>query len=315
MSSDSSSNVLCASIKSKKNPHLRCPNSASKGEWCARHIRTKVHWQGQKHSIFSKKEHAAGKKISSFFYTFVRRSLRRIHGPGLYCIERSQNDKDIYSMDSILTIPFTYHFSYIDSKKLLWVFDLRFLLYSLNYGNELKNPFTQENIPSSVKDRLQCLAERLQKAKQPIVYLESDSLTPEQLWNQKVLDVFLKLHIHGYSANIQWFESLSVPGHELFYKNLYFLWNDSIGLTNTEREKLIPGHMSGRFPVFRWHPRALQGKTYTLKWWRKQTLNLMNTFLTRANEKEMRGCGALYVLTALVQTHPKAAEAFPYLLH
>jgi hypothetical protein len=303
-------------VKSKKNPHLKCPNVATKGEWCSRHIRTKVPWVSpeKKRRPFTKREQTAGKKLVSFFQKKLPGILKKYHGPALYCHSISQNENDMYSLDSITTIPFQYHFSYKDEKGLIWTFDIRFLLRLISSGIELKNPFTQELIPSNVIQRLQHCSDRLRIHSVPIVYLETDILTPEQLWNQKVLDVFLKLHAYGYSVNLLFFEQLSIEGHQNFYRNLYTLWHTSAGLTDEQREQIIPGHSSGRSPLFRWHPNSIENRSHDCKWWRKQTINLMNTFLTRSLEKDLRGCGALYVLTAFAQTHRGVAQAFPYLL-
>jgi hypothetical protein len=141
----------------------------------------------------------------------------------------------------------------------------------------------------------------------------SDELTPEQVWNQKVLDVFLKLISLGYGVNVLWFETLTIRGHELFYRNLYNLWNITLTLTPEEREVIVPGYMSGRSPLFRWSPYAIIGRVQELKWWRKHNLGLMNAFLSRGQEKDIQGCGALYILTALANSHPHVAEAFPWL--
>jgi hypothetical protein len=220
----------------------------------------------------------------------------------------------VYSFDSITTIPLLYHFSYADSRKLVWVFDIRFLSQMMTYGKELRNPFSQELFPATLTQRLEIKASDLRAKKIPIVYVDTDVLTPTQAWNQKVLDVFLKLHSHGYGANILWFENLTIRGHEMFYTNLHRLWTVSLGLNNADRDRIIPGHDSGRTPLFRWEPATILLRTQEIKWWRKLNLGLMNAFLTRAKDKEVRGCGALYVLTALAQTHPGAAEVFPWLV-
>ena len=308
---------LCTSIKSKKNPHLRCTSAAIDSSlWCSRHRRSQIAWESKvpRSPPFTKRQKVAGARLTAWWRLYGRIRLRKAHGPALFCTDISQNPKDVYSFDSISTIPFVYHFSYADTQKLVWVFDIRFLSQIITYGQELRNPFTQELFPSSLMQRLQARAEALRGRSVPIVYLDKDILTPEQSWNQKVLDVFLKLHAHGYGANIFWFETLGVRGHELFYTHLYRLWNVSLGLTDADRERIVPGHNSGRTPLFRWSPTVLAERTQEIKWWRKQTLGLMNAFLTRAREKEVRGCGALYVLTALAQTHPGAAEVFPWLV-
>lgn len=307
--------VQCISIKSKKNPHLQCPNQATKGEFCVRHWKSKVVWTDNKPKArpFTRRQKAAGETISKFWMRFGRPRLRRLHGPATFALSLSHNDKDIYSFDPISTVPLKYHFSYADQDNRVWTFDLRFLLHMLQYGKELKNAFTQEKIHETVTIRLQALADALRKAKQPIVYADESVLTPDQIWNQKVLDVFLKLNALGYGANLLWFENLTVRGHEIFYRNMYRLWTTTPNLSNTERERLVPGHSAGRTPLFRWIPDVLEGKGHDLKWWRKQNLALMNAFLSRGQDRATQGCCALYVLTAFVQTHPQAREVFPWL--
>jgi hypothetical protein len=47
-------------------------------------------------------------------------------------------------------------------------------------------------------------------------------------------------------------------------------------------------------------------------WWARTTLDLMESFTTRAADKEHRKLGVTYVLMALVQVSPAAAEALPW---
>ncbi len=312
------SSESCVSIKSKKHPEQRCPAPATKGEFCNRHskAKTQVRWTGTPvyKRPLTRKQKSACEIIQKFVFFYVRRHLRRIHGPASYDLSLSHNDKDIYTMDPLKTsVPFTYHFSYLDAKGHVWTFDLRFLLHLLQYGNDLKNPFSQELFPPQMIERLQQRATYLRQHSVPIVYAEAEGLTSEQIWNQKVLDVFLKLTALGYGVNVLWFETLTVRGHEIFYRRLWTLWHESIGLTDPERERIVPGYNSGRTPLFKWYPEQVEFRGFELKWWRKQNLALMNAFLSRGQDKDTLGCGALYVLTALAQTHPRAAEAFPWL--
>jgi len=301
----------CLSIKSKKHPSIQCPSLATKGEFCSRHCKSKVKWAPPAKKPLTRKQSAAATTILNFWIRYGRLHIRRLKGQALFTPERSDNPKDIYSMESISTIPFTYHFSYIDAKKHLWTFDLRFLVQSMHYGNDMKNPFSQELLPPHILQRLQVYSERLRKRGVPILYVEKDVLTPEQIWNQKVLDVFLKLTAHGYCVNVLWFETLTVRGHELFYTRMYELWSS---LLSAEKDRIVPGHGSGRNPLFRWTPSVIEMRSVgDLKWWRKQTLGMMNTFLSRGTDRATQGCGALYVLTALARTHPKVAEAYAWL--
>jgi hypothetical protein len=305
----------CLSVKSKKHPDLRCPAKASKDDFCVRHAKSKILWtdKAPPPKPFTKRQKVAAETIKKFWLRHGRLYHRRTQGPALFVVSESHNDKDIYTYDSITTVPFTYHFSYADSEKRIWSFDLRFLLQLLQYGNDLKNPFTQELIPQVAIVRLQARAETLRKHKIPIIYAEPEGLTSEQIWNQKVLDVFLKLTTLGFGVNVIWFESLSLRAHEYFYRVLYESWTYN-QLTHDERERIVPGYMSGRTPLFRWHPNGLDGRVGDLKWWRKQNLALMNAFLSRGQDRAIQGCGAIYILTALAKAHPRAREAFHYLV-
>ena len=305
----------CLSIKSRRHPDLRCSAKAINGDFCVRHAKSKVVWATKSIAFksFTKKQKLAAEVIKHFWLTYGRLHHRRSQGPALFIVSESHNDKDIYTYESIHTIPFTYHFSFADSKKRLWSFDLRFLLQLLQYGNDLKNPFTQEVIPQEAAERLQVRAETLRKQKTPIIYAEAEGLTSEQIWNQKVLDVFLKLTTLGFGVNVLWFETLNLRAHEYFYRVLYESWTYT-QISHEERERIVPGYTSGRTPLFRLTPDSLSGRIYDLKWWRKHNLALMNAFLSRGQDRPTQGCGAIYILTALAKCHPRAREAFPYLV-
>lgn len=307
----------CVSIQSKKNPGAQCRNRASRGEFCAHHVRTRIRWASGILPIatpLTQTREIAGIRISRWMLRHIPLRLRIRRGPSYFTPEVSHNDNDLYSLESITTIPKKYHCSYMDENRHVWTFDVRFLIQCMHEGNIFKNPFSQEELPQKAICRLQSITQFLRIHQLPTVYVDTDVLTPEQIWNQKVIDVFLQLGNLGYGANVLWFETLTVRGHELFYRHLYRLWHVILAITDDVRELLVPGFNAGRAPLFRWHPIALEGQGLDIKWWRKQTLKLMSTFITRSTDRAYQGCGALYVLTALANSHPRAAEAYPWLM-
>jgi hypothetical protein len=296
----------CVSIQSRKHPEVRCRNTATRNEFCAKHWKSKVLWTPPS---LSSNQRVAAQTIQAFWIRHGRLRARRSHGPALFVPSESHNEKDLYTYESVTTIPFTYHFSYSDPQRHIWSFDLRFLVQLLQYGNEVRNPFTQELLPPEALERLQARVETLTLQKCPILYTETETLTPEQNWNQKVLDVFLKLTALGFGVNVLWFESLGIREHEYFYRVLYESWTYS-ALSHEERERIVPQYL--RIPIFRWSPDRIDW--HDLKWWRKQSLSLMNAFLSRGQDKATQGCGAIYILTALAKCHPRAREAFAWLV-
>jgi len=183
----------------------------------------------------------------------------------------------------------------------------------MHYGNELKNPYSQELFSKDIVNSFQRRVEILRAKKIPIVYVEEGELTPDQIWNEKVLDIFLKITALGHGVNVLWYENMDVRTHERFYRYLYDMWMYSLPITREEREILVPGYSSGRTPLFKWAPIEILGKGQGLKWWRKQNLKLISAFLTRGQEKTTQGCGVLYILTALANSHRAVREAFPWL--
>lgn len=301
----------CQHVKSKKEPEKQCDHAATKGTFCSIHDRCKkkVLWT-RPVAMLTRTQRAAGHRV----LTFLRRStwatrLKR-HGPAYFTHTVANNETDIYTLDPVASIPLTYRFSYTDSKSNVWLFDSRFLMGSMQYESTVINPFTQEEIPAHVLSRLQTLSEFLQRHSLPLLYVTEDTLTPEQRWNQKVLDVFLRIRIHGYGVNVTWFETMNISSHSRFYMRLYDLWTTELRLTDEDKERIVPRHTNS---IFTQHPNRLMYEYHTLKWWMKHNLSVMHTLLTASPEKGNRGCGALYILTAMAQVIPDVAQAYPWL--
>lgn len=301
----------CQHVKSKKEPEKQCDHTATKGTFCSVHDRCKkkVLWT-RPVAMLTRTQRAAGHKV----LTFLRRStwatrLKR-HGPAYFTPTMANNETDIYTLDPVASIPLTYRFSYTDTKSNVWLFDSRFLMGSMQYESTVINPFTQEEIPANVLSRLQTLSEFLQRHSLPLLYVTEDTLTPEQRWNQKVLDVFLRIRTHGYGVNVIWFETMNISSHSRFYMRLYDLWTTELRLTDEDKERIVPRHTNS---IFTQHPNRLMYEYHTLKWWMKHNLSVMHTLLTASPEKGNRGCGALYILTAMAQVIPDVAQAYPWL--
>lgn len=306
------SQLKCISIQSKKNPSEKCNLLATKGEFCSRHAKSKskIKWVVPLVTL-TRSVKMAGMKILHWLQRYVRPLLYKQHGPAIFTPEICDNLHDVYTLEPINTIPMMYRFSYVDSNKHIWMFDIRFFTQGLTYIGHLKNPFTQEAIVGPPFERFQKLVASLRKSNKPVLYIDDNTLTPEQIWNQKVLDLFLKLSSHGYAVNLSWFDSLTISGHSILYKNLYDRWVNGT-LTDDDRERIVPKYKGINSALFRWHPLCTQG--HSVKWWRKQNLYVMNAFLTRSPDKATQGIGAIFILTAFANIYPSVRESFPWLI-
>jgi hypothetical protein len=232
-------------------------------------------------------------------------------GPAANDRALANNTTELYSLGPIDEIPATYLFSFPDSRKAIWLFDIRTLSHSLGAGHPQENPYTRESLSQGAMESLHRRISWLRKRKYQIQHVNTDVLTPEQLWNQKVLDVFLKIEALGYYASCDWFHEMSAYSHEYFYRRLFDLWNYRLGLTPAQKEQVVPGHLRGGAQrLFRTPPEDLAPKERA--WWQRTNLEIIDAFVTRAADKEFRKLGAVYVLMGLVQVSREAARALPW---
>lgn len=305
---------ICLSIKSKKKPAEKCVAKAIKGDFCARHNKSRILWMPglPNKSPFTRRQTLASEKILRFWLLYGRRSLRKSMGPCTFAVNTAENESDLLTLETVNSIPLTYRFSYIDTNN-AWLFDIRFFIQLLHHGSELKNPFNQTPLTQTVITLLQKRIEILRYRGQPIIYVEDGELSAEQIWNQKVLDIFLKMNSLGFPVNIVWFDLMTILTHERFYTQLYNLWTFHLHLSDEQKELMVPGHAAGRAPLFRWTPAVLTSRSHELKWWRKLTLSLMKAFLERGQDTVTQNSNVLTILTALASCHRYVAEAFPWL--
>jgi len=306
----------CANIKSKKHKDQPCPYTATHGDFCSRHHKNPNRFITKMvlpDKMLTRSAHQAVILLQKFWRVWsIKRRFQR-QGPAANCYSLASNQTEVYSLDSLETIPKSFFFSFGDESKNIWAFDIRSLSHLVTEGNEIVNPYTRGLISSAVLQRIHRRILWLRERKFPILYATGENLTPDQLWNQKVLDVFFKMEALGYRASCRWFDEMNLSDHISFYRRLYRLWMYQLGLTSPEREAIVPGYNSGMTKLFRHTPDRIEANTHDLRWWRRANLNLILEFISRAHQKSQQGLGALYVLMALVQVVPEASEAYPWI--
>ncbi len=306
----------CANIKSKKHKDQPCPFVASQGDYCSRHYKNPTRFVAQKEAIpekiLTRSGYQAILKIQKVWrkWSSIHRFSRQ--GPAANARDLASNPTELYTLDTLETIPTSFFFSFADDKKNIWAFDIRSLSHLVTEGSEIVNPYTRGLIASRTLQKIHARILWLRERKFPILHATGENLTQEQLWNQKVLDVFFKMEALGYRASCRWFDEMTLSDHMLFYRRLHRLWTYQLGLTNVEKEAIVPGFNAGMTKLFRQAPDRVESQSHDLRWWRRANLNLILEFLTRAPQKSQQGLGALYILMALVQVVPEAAEAYPW---
>jgi hypothetical protein len=306
----------CANIKSKKHKDQACSYTATHGDFCSRHFKNPTRFVAKEvkvpDRILTRSGHQAVLLLQKVWRKSANHSRFCRQGPAANWYELASNQTEVYSLDPLTSIPKSFFFSFADDKKNIWAFDIRSLSHLVTEGNEIVNPYTRLPIDSQTLQKIHKRIVWLRERKFPILHATGENLTPDQIWNQKVLDVFFKMEALGYRASCRWFDEMNLSDHMSFYRKLYRLWNYQLGLTHAEKEAIIPGFNAGMSKLFRNSPDRIEAQTHDLRWWRKVNLHLILDFLTRAPQKSQQGLGALYVLMALVQVIPEAAEAYPW---
>ena len=308
----------CANIKSKKHQDQPCSLSATNGDFCSRHFRNPKRYIPKEQTIpermMTRSAHQAIRLLQKCWrrISIQKRFFRQ--GPAANFLDLASNQTEVYSLENLDTIPQTYRFSFADENKNIWVFDIRSLSHLVTEGNEIVNPYTRLPISSTILQKIHARLLWLRKRKYPILYATGEDMTQDQIWNQKVLEVFFKMEALGYRASCRWFDEMGLVDHTRFYRKLYRLWTYQLGLTPQEKEAVMPGYNVGMTKLFRQTPDRLETQSHDLRWWRRANLNLILDMLTRAPQKSHQGLGALYVLMTLVQILPEAAEAYPWIL-
>jgi hypothetical protein len=307
----------CINIKSRKTPDLQCRLNAVQGDYCSRHYKHPCRFLGQ--AILSEKrstraEVAAAKRIQAFwrmkapYYMMFRQGIGRLHR------HESRNKTELYSFDAVEAIPALYYFSFVGEDGGLWSFDIRSLGQILSIGNLKQNPYTRQPLSDHIIRKIHSRIAWLRKRKYTILYPTGADLTTEQLWKQKVLDVFMRIDSLGYYVSCDWFHSMSTKDHIDFYKTVYDVWNVRLGLTAAEKERIVPGHANPMKLLFVATPALLESRERSKSWLEKLNLMLIYSFVSRSPDKEQQKLGAMYCIMGLVTVNEDAAEGFPWVV-
>ena len=307
----------CANIKSKKHPDVQCKYTASDGEFCSRHHKNPKRFQETKSLTIipcSKKEIRAAKIIQTLWRNRV--GFLRFHkqGPLTTCPELSENQTDICTLEPVSSIPLLYRWSYADTKKHLWLFDIRSLsmLRSQDTKNNIVNPYTRESISSKALNSFLKRCTQLRSHKYCLLHVNDIDLTPEQLWFQTLLDVSMKYDALGYHISLDWLDKMSIQESYALYFELWDLWSYRLQLPRSLKHSVVPEWNKEDSLLFKWVPSELQTRRDKM-WWQKNIVNLLER-MVGAKEKEHRSLGALYGMTAFALACPHVRESYPWLV-
>lgn len=291
------------------------------GNYCGIHYKHPNPWQptaspgrinrNNKRSIHTKRVINAAIKIQKFFKKAKGRYFVRSRGPAYFNRTVCVNDTDFFSTDKITDISGALFFSYKDSKKHIYGFDLRSiatLITNCDDDEKVENPFNRDIIPIDEIRKVQKLVRKRTAHGLTTEWAKLEPSTPIQQYRMKIVDLFQIIDNLNYYSSPDWFLNLTLAEHIKFYRQLYAIWTYRANLTTTQKRQIVPNYSN---ILFKYSPFMVG--TFSLERIQKLNLNVIRTMITSAEDRNDRIIGAMYIISTLTLVSNSAREAYPWL--
>ena len=139
-----------------------------------------------------------------------------------------------------------------------------------------------------------------------------ESLTDEQKFNLKVVEIFHKIDELGNLTQSSWFMNLSFNQLKDFYIQFEDLWNYRLQIPVGQKKKMVNNGIL--FTVSVQSVKNYCSNDNSKKLLQSLLLNIIERIITEGETVEEKKLGALYTLTALVIVSQGAAESYPFLV-
>lgn len=254
-------------------------------------------------------------KIQNICKHYLLRKYNNLRGPARYNRSLCVNETDFYSMDDVKDIPYEQFYSFQDSDKKIYGFDVKSLYKLYSKSRKKENPYNRRVIPLYVMVQIKSLLKlskfspMFSNGGNPIVVEDVDEiLTQEQRIAARALDIFQKIDLHGHITNTDWFMTLEKNQLIKFIRVLSDIWEYRAQLSHITKRNICPpyGHPFGLINMD-----ALQ--TCSITYLKMSSLTLMDKLVTSGITLSMRSLGAMYVLCGLTLVNSDAANSLPWL--
>ena len=256
-------------------------------------------------------------KIQSLFRRNYVLKISKLKGPCLFrtCV----NETDFYTFEEKMNINYNYLFSFEDENKSIYFFDIRsFKLLIDNkssYDNKIINPYNRIPISYDIINKYNILIKYLIKNNISIVF-EPEILSDEQIFNQKIIQIFQKIDSFGYNTSIEWFGHLSCLQLRKMWLHLEDIWNYRSNLSQIQKNNIIQSikpQPFSKFKLINTNYFYISNKLLDKKKLQNTILDDINIFLTSGKDYESSNIGCLYVLTALSLVSKECIDSMPWL--
>ena len=254
-------------------------------------------------------------KIQSKIRNYICKLSISLRGPSLFNRELSTNQNDFYTFDNIQDISF-YNFISWREEKNIFSFDI-YSLYELikNSKKDKTKPFNPYNrflISDDIVNNLARIIKinKIHGEKFKINKINEDNEITITTFNNKIMDVCLRIDALGNYTDVNWFKSLNRRQIIKFINVIHDIWNYRAQIPdNVKREICTP---IGK-------PFALLNINYNylsncdILQIKMTFVKIIENFINKGINDSSSSLGAMYVLSALTLVNNDTAEALPWL--
>lgn len=218
-----------------------------------------------------------------------------------------KNDTDILTFEDVHNIPKKYLYIMKDTNTHFeYAYDIRTLIHIFN-TEKPTCPYTCREYDIHEKIRIMTYIDSL-KRKNMDLDVEKIELTEKEKIEMRMKDIFYKINLLDNYTTHEWFKNLTIQQLYEFYRVAEDIWVYRIQMPLIEKRKYVKNGVA-----FQVSKNTLKNVT-NIDLIRTYLLNEIERFITEGQTREERKLGAMWMLTALVEVSPEAADALPHLV-
>ena len=258
---------------------------------------------------------------NSFFATKIQATVRKffcklsisLRGPALFNKNISTNDSDFCTLDKIKDISFYEFVSWRENQGIFSsnIYSLKQLFKSskdkpLNPYN--RNPLSNEllnNVKRIIKLNLIFGIKEKKNSNNPRVIQITNELI-----NNKIMDICLRIDQLGNYTDINWFKLLSRRQIMKFFNVLYDIWNYRAQIPENIKREICAPHGRPFLNINLNYNYLCTGNLLDIKY---NLCKTIDNFINKGINEDTCSLGAMYVLSALTLVSESAAIALPWL--
>ena len=241
----------------------------------------------------------------------ILRRLNRLKGDGYLKRSCCVNETDFYTLDDLREISSSQFFSFTDTDKKVYGFDI-ISLYNLilKDGNNTKNPYNRQPIPKDTIHNIRNVVRisRILKVNIDIKIRNENVHTPAQRVQMRIIALFQNIDSLGNYSQSQWFSTLNRSLLIRYLRELSDIWMYRAQLTHEVKIQICPPNGD---PFRNANLNNVHGMAFADL--QRFCLTTMENLVNSGSSNQWKSLGAYYVLAALTLVNQNAATTLPWL--